>query len=338
MSQQLLPEWAPQRLIQLCWPSQPQYWGNHIQAAQHTHSQIIAHISQYQGVLLLHSPSIASNLLRQQLESAGAKLSNVNLVAQDNNDIWCRDYGPISVSGPTGNQLLDFTFTGWGGKFPADLDNAATSALVAKGLYTNVSAFPLILEGGAIDYDGNGTLITTKACLLNPNRNPEWSMQDYQNFFAEQLGIQQVIWLENGYLKGDDTDSHVDMLARFAANNRLIFQGCERPEDEHFAPLQALKAELSQCRNQQGQPYHLVELPFPDARIDEDGERLPASYANFLITNQQVLVPIYGCEADAKALSQIAQCFSDREIIGINCEALIQQYGSLHCATMQVAA
>lgn len=333
----LLPEWAPQRLVQLCWPSQAEYWGEHLTAAQQTHSQIIANITQYQQALLIHTPEVAIDNIQAMLTRAGTKLENLSLVAQENNDIWCRDYGPISVSDENQSQLLDFTFTGWGGKFPAQKDNAATKRLVEKGLYPAVTSFDLILEGGAIDYDGNGTLITTTACLLNENRNPDWSKQDYEDFFYQHMGIENVIWLDNGWLRGDDTDSHVDMLARFAPHNRILFQSCADRNDEHYQALSDLENELQKALNKAGKSYDLVKLPLPEARYDNDGDRLPASYANFLITNEQVLVPTYGCRQDEEALALIGQCFSDRRIVGINCEALIQQYGSLHCATMQVA-
>lgn len=340
---QLLPEWAPQRLIQMCWPSQREYWGKQTDAAQQTHSQIIRHISQYQQVLLICSPDVDLGHLQTALVDAGAKLENLRLVAQANNDIWCRDYGPLSVTNNGKTQLLDFQFTGWGGKFPAQLDNAATQKLVsAKAYGLDAQSHALILEGGAIDYDGNGSLLTTTACLLNPNRNPYLSKADYEHFMAEQMGIQRIHWLEQGYLAGDDTDSHVDMLARFAppqdGQGCIIYQGCERSEDEHYVALQALADELAALRDINEQAYRLVVLPFPDARYDSDGDRLPASYANFLITNQEVLVPAYGCGADEAARLLIAACFPNRSTISINCEALIHQYGSLHCATMQVAA
>ena len=333
----LLPEWAPQRLVQLCWPSQKEYWGNHLQQAQQTPCQIITEVSRYQVALMLHSPECVACDIKALLKAAGADIDNVILVAQENNDIWCRDYGPISVKTAQGSRLLDFVFTGWGGKFPAHEDNQATARLVQKGLYSKPKSFDLILEGGAIDCDGNGTLLTTTNCLLNPNRNAEWDKSDYETFFAKHFGVEKVLWLEQGWLRGDDTDSHVDMLARFAPNNRILFQGCDNPDDEHYQALQALKAELSACTNASGTPYELVELPFPEARFDDEGERLPASYANFLITNEQVLVPIYNNDTDALALEKIGKCFPGRPAVGINCEALIQQYGSLHCATMQIA-
>lgn len=338
MPNRLLPEWAPQRQIQLCWPSQADYWGAQLAAAQHTHSEIITQVSQYQTVLLIHCPSIDPSDIQQSLSNHGANLDNVSLIAQANNDIWCRDYGPISVTTAFGGQLLNFVFTGWGGKFPAHLDNAASQALADKGHYpAPLKSIDLILEGGAIDYDGAGSLITTTACLLNSNRNTGWNRSDYEALLAQQMGIRQIHWLEQGWLRGDDTDSHVDMLARFAPNNLIIYQGCDNRNDEHYAPLQALASELATLRNIDKQAYTLVELPFPSAHFDEDGERLPASYANFLITNQQVLVPAYDCPQDEVARQRIAACFTNRETVSINCEALIHQYGSLHCATMQIA-
>lgn len=339
---ELLPEWAPQRLIQLCWPSQREYWGQQIDAAQQTHCQIIRHISQYQKVLLIHCPSASSDSIKAQLSKAGANLARVALVAQENNDIWCRDYGPLSLSDGKQAQLLDFVFTGWGNKFVADLDNAATQKLAKGGHYgLNVVSHQLILEGGAIDYDGNGSLLTTTACLLNPNRNASWNKRQYETFMATHMGVRQVHWLEQGYLAGDDTDSHVDMLARFAPahgnKNVIIYQACNQPEDEHYSALQALAAELANLKDINGNAYQLEALPFPKAHFDSNGERLPASYANFLITNQEVLVPAYGGSADEIARKAIAKHFPDRRTVSINCQSLIHQYGSLHCATMQIA-
>lgn len=339
---QLLPEWAPQGSIQLCWPSQREYWGDQTEAAQATHCDIISHISQYQAVLLIHSPDCPSEAITQQLADAGAVLARITLVAQPNNDIWCRDYGPISAQADNGaRELHDFVFTGWGGKFPAQQDNAASASLAQRGHYPYpLRSHQLILEGGAIDYDGNGSLLTTQACLLNPNRNANWNTADYETFFQQQLGIQQIHWLSQGYLAGDDTDSHVDMLARFAPSNDqggvIIYQGCQDPADEHYQALNALRDELETLRDCDGQAYQLVELPFPPAHYD-DGERLPASYANFLITNQEVLVPAYGGATDETARQRIARCFPNRTAVSINCTPLIHQYGSLHCATMQIA-
>ena len=342
---ELVPEWAPQRLVQMCWPSQREYWGDQTDAAQQTHCQIISHISQYQAVLLIHAPDCAAQQIREQLKQTGAVLERVSLVAQVNNDIWCRDYGPLSTKTANGDvELLDFTFTGWGGKFPAELDNAATQKLAQQGCYgLSPTTHSLILEGGAIDYDGRGSLLTTRACLLNPNRNSSWNETDYEAFFQQHLGVKQILWLSQGYLAGDDTDSHVDMLARFAPSQDedkqgvIIYQGCQQSDDPHYQPLQALASELAELKDSNGQAYQLVELPFPSAKFDADGERLPASYANFLITNQEVLVPAYGDTTDEIARQRIAACFPNRNTVSINCEALIHQYGSLHCATMQVA-
>jgi len=193
-----------------------------------------------------------------------------------------------------------------------------------------------VLEGGSIDSDGQGTLLTTTACLLAPTRNPSLDQAGIESSLAQYLGVQRVLWLRHGRLEGDDTDSHIDMLARFCDPVTLAYSCCDDEADEHFAPLQAMKKELASFRTLAGEPYRLVPLPLPQAIFNAQGRRLPASYANFLIINNAVLVPLYDDHADEIAITNLQRCFPDRQIVGINCLAIIQQYGSLHCLTMQL--
>jgi agmatine/peptidylarginine deiminase len=193
----------------------------------------------------------------------------------------------------------------------------------------------LVLEGGSLESDGKGTILTTSECLLSKNRNEHLSKIQIEQHLKENFGAERVLWLNHGYLAGDDTDSHIDTLARFCNEKTIAYVGCENPEDEHYEALLQMKKELQQFTDVNGNHYQLVELPLPDACFDEDGKRLPATYANFTIVNGAVLVPVYGVLQDEKALEILQNCFPKREIIGVNCRILIEQHGSLHCVTMQ---
>jgi agmatine/peptidylarginine deiminase len=196
----------------------------------------------------------------------------------------------------------------------------------------------LILEGGSIDSDGRGTLLTTRHCLLNPQRNPEYDCVGLEGLFGQIFGTRQVLWLDHGELEGDDTDGHIDTLARFCDEHTIAYVRCDDPQDSHYAPLREMERELQAFRDSDGRPYGLVPLPLPAPKRDEHGKRLPATYANFLIINGAVLVPVYGDAQDAVALECLAPCFPGREIVPIHCLPLIHQYGSLHCVTMQLPA
>jgi agmatine/peptidylarginine deiminase len=234
--------------------------------------------------------------------------------------------------------LHDFTFDGWGGKYPAALDNRVSRSLFDGGIFDNVEFLQqqLVLEGGSIDTDGRGSLLSTTRCLLESGRNPGYDRTRLEACLRELLGVERVLWLRHGELAGDDTDAHVDMLARFCSPGTIAYSSCNDPQDEHFAPLAAMERELQAFRTREGRPYELVPLPLPRPVLDESGRRLPASYANFLIINGAVLVPVYADPADAVALAALAGCFPGRRVEPLNCLPLIQQNGSLHCATMQL--
>lgn len=254
------------------------------------------------------------------------------------NDTWARDHGPITVDDDGAPLVLDFGFNAWGGKFPWDKDNALNARLKQQGAFgqTPLQAVDMILEGGSIESDGEGTLLTTGSCLLAPTRNPHLDQGGVERELRRHLGVDRFLWLENGYLAGDDTDSHIDTLARFCNPRRICYVRCDDPQDEHYEALRAMEQELQAFRQRSGEPYDLVALPWPDAIHDEDGERLPATYANFLIINGAVLLPIYQVPQDAAAIAAIRRCFPDHDVVTIDCRALIAQHGSLHCVTMQI--
>ena len=259
-------------------------------------------------------------------------------------DTWARDHAFLTVLSDNGAELLDFRFNGWGGKFAAARDNAINRRLFDTGWLHGhyVSALDFELEGGAIESDGAGTLLTTAACLLNPNRRlegdavPVPDRGQVELLLRERLGAERILWLHHGYLAGDDTDSHIDTLARLCPNHTIVYVKCDDPSDEHHAELQAMEAELEALRTADGRPYRLLALPMPDAIHDEAGERLPATYANFLIMNRAVLLPTYHQpEHDEAARKVLQRAFPQHEIVGVDCRSLIRQHGSLHCVTMQ---
>jgi agmatine/peptidylarginine deiminase len=251
-------------------------------------------------------------------------------------DTWLRDSGPITLlDGSGGFRLLDFRFTGWGGKFDAGQDDLVVERLHEAGTFlrSDRQSIDFALEGGAIDTDGAGTLLTTWQCLHE--RHPDVDRATLSQRLAGWLHQDRVLWLDHGYLEGDDTDAHVDTLARFAAPDAIVFQACDDPADSHYAELQAMGAEIAALRTRDGQPYRLFALPWAQPILD-DGRRLAASYANFLIVNGAVLMPAYGDPADAAAADVLARAFPGREIVQVPCRALIWQNGSLHCLTMQL--
>lgn len=233
---------------------------------------------------------------------------------------------------------MDFGFNGWGLKFPANFDNLISKRLKQQGvLLPNLNTIGLVMEGGSLESDGLGTILTTSECLLSPNRNPQLDRSEIEQALSSLVGAKRVLWLNNGWLAGDDTDSHVDTLARICPDNTIVYQACDHPLDEHYEPLKLMEVELKAFTAPDGSPYRLFPLPLPKARFDEQAHRLPATYANFLVINGAVLVPTY-CdpENDSKALDSIGKAFPGREIVAIDCLPLLEQHGSLHCVTMQL--
>ena len=332
-------EWAPQDVILLTWPHADSDWRPWLDQADRTFAALAAAISRYQVVIIGCHNNQHSQRVRSLLSAASARLDRCRFYLVPSNDVWARDHGPIAVYRNGRPVLLDFRFNGWGGKYPCDLDDRITARLHALGAFgaTPRESVDLILEGGSIETDGQGTLLTTAQCLLNPNRNG-LDQASLEQRLRETLGMTRFLWLRHGHLAGDDTDSHIDTLARFSDSRTILYQGCADPADLHFEPLQAMAEELRAFRTATGEPYRLIELPLPAARYDEEGQRLPAGYANFLILNGAVLMPTYDDPLDRMALERLRGCFPEQEVVGIPCATLIRQYGSLHCVTMQLPA
>ena len=254
------------------------------------------------------------------------------------NDTWARDHGFITLVDDEGHaRLLDYCFNGWGEKFEAALDNAINRRIYDEGKVKGeyVDCLDFVLEGGSIESDGEGTVFTTSSCLLAPHRNQPMTKAEIETRLKRDLCAERVLWIDYGHLVGDDTDGHIDTLVRVAPNYTLLYIGCDDEADEQYEDLKKMEAQLKTFRTLDGESYHLMKLPSPRP-IYEDGERLPATYANFLIINGAVLVPTYNQpDLDAEAMRLIGEAFPDREIVGIDCRSVIKQHGSLHCCTMQ---
>jgi len=322
----------------LTWPHPQTDWSRRLKVVEPTFTAIAREVSRREKVLIVCFDSAHQAHVNALLSQGGVDLSRVRFFTAPANDTWARDHGPITVQCSERPLLLDFGFNGWGGKYPAALDDAVTRHIYDTGAFgdTELHTVDLILEGGSIEVDGQGTLLTTEQCLLAPTRNPTISRDSLERRLAELLGLKRILWLKHGHLDGDDTDSHIDTLARFCDAQTIAYVACDDPNDQHYTDLRAMEAELRAFRAADGSPYTLVPLPWPKPKFSDDGERLPATYANFLIINGAVLVPTYDDAADAVALERLRGCFPDRAVIGINCLPLIQQFGSLHCVTMQL--
>ena len=336
-------EWAPQSAILISWPHAETDWADILDEVTECYVRMAYAIAAHQPLIILVVEGLdVSSLLEKRLPQA--VFSNITfVVVPKTNDTWVRDYGFLTVQSTGGAELMDFRFNGWGGKFKAVHDNAANRLLfetqLLRGHY--VDALDFELEGGGIESDGCGTLLTTAECLLNPNRRrqgdavPTPDKAQVEALLKERLGVERILWLHHGYLAGDDTDSHIDTLARLCPNDTIIYVQCTDTADEHYEALAEMERELQAFRTLENKSYRLIPVPLPDACYDDD-ERLPATYANFLIMNKVVLVPTYAQpDKDALALKNIQKAFPEREIIGVDCRALIRQHGSLHCATMQ---
>ncbi len=327
-------EWYPQSAVQLTWPHEDTDWAPMLDEVTACFVAIARAVVARENLLVVCRSEAA---VRRALGS-GIDYGRVLFRTLDTNDTWARDHGGISVFRDGRPAVCDFVFNGWGMKFPADRDNLITRRLFSGGVFapgvTLSPTGPFVLEGGSIESDGQGTLLTTARCLLSANRNDHLGREEVARHLQTVLGLKRILWLENGYLAGDDTDSHVDTLARFCRPDTIAYVQCTDPSDEHYEALQAMETELRAFVRPDGSPYRLIPLPMADA-VYHEGERLPATYANFLILNGAVLLPFYGSAKDETARAALQEAFPDREIVGIDCRPLIRQHGSLHCVTMQ---
>jgi agmatine/peptidylarginine deiminase len=287
--------------------------------------------------LFIVAPDPVNPTVRSALPLGNAK--NCQLSTINSNDTWARDHGFITlVDDEGGARLLDYCFNGWGEKFEAALDNAINRRIYNEGKVKGeyVDCLDFVLEGGSIESDGEGTIFTTSGCLMAPHRNQPMTQAEIEARLKHDLCAERVLWIDYGNLTGDDTDGHIDTLVRIAPNYTLLYIGCDDEADEQYADLKKMEDQLKSFRTLSGEPYKLVKLPMPRAIYDEDGLRLPATYANFLVINDAVLVPTYDQpDLDAEAMRLIGAAFPERDVVGIDCRSIIKQHGSLHCCTMQ---
>ena len=332
----MLAEWEPQKAILMALPHSSTDWNYMLGQALDQYAVITeALTSRGINVIMLCAD-------RPQAEKTLAQCdqNHLTLVDAEYNDTWTRDYGPITVIKEDHKRLLDFGFNGWGLKFASDKDNLVNlglrdSLIILPQEYRNERDFTL--EGGSIETDGQHTLMTTSRCLCSPNRNGGKTKEELNAILEQRLGVDHVLWVDYGEMAGDDTDSHIDTLARLAPDDTIIFTGCRNIDDSHFESLLHMRAQLEMFRTREGHPYNLVELPMPAPIYSDEGQRLPATYANYLVTDRVVFMPTYGQPVtDDLACRTMRIAFPDHEIVGIPCLALIQQHGSLHCATIQL--
>lgn len=336
-ARRLPPEWAPQAAMLLVWPRSAGDWGGCLAAARDTIATMAAVLAERQPVILVAADAECRQSIddHPQLRDATPPV----VVDAPNDDIWVRDTGPLTVFDDE-RVFVDFRFDGWGGRFSAHNDDRLTVALHAAGVLGRgtLERRSAVLEGGSIESSGTGALLTTERCLLAGRRNPGLNRAGVEAMLEDAFGANTIHWLAHGDLIGDDTDGHIDTLARFVAADTIAYQGCADDTDPHFAQLSAMRRELEELRDPNGTAYRLVELPLPAPIHDlDDGHGLPAGYANFVIANGCVLIPAFDDPADAVARQRLAECFPEREIVPIDSRALIRQHGGLHCASMQIA-
>lgn len=331
-------EWEPQSAVLIAWPHHSGDFVGNLADVEDSYRVIAETISRYQTVVIVCQDNEHQRHIEQQLQAA--KQEAVIFAHAPVNDIWVRDTAPLSIETEDGYSLINFQFNAWGNKYAYQDDNALSERLYEQGLFgkTPFQNFNMVLEGGSVESDGMGAVMTTRQCLLNPNRNPELSADEIAARLQQALGAERILWVNQEHLAGDDTDAHIDTLARFCSPDSIAYCSSVDEEDKHYAALKNMEAQLQSFRTHDGKPYRLTALPLPAPVFDEDGKRLPANYANFLIINGAVLVPNYNDPMDAIAMSRLAACFPDREVIAIPCRPLVHQYGSLHCMSMQFPA
>lgn len=326
-------EWHPQSAIQITWPHNDTDWVEIIDEVTAFYVELSKEILKQTQLLI-----VCNEVAEVKKYFTSSEQANLIFAEVRSNDTWSRDHGAISVFINNQPVIYDFGFNAWGLKFPANHDNQITQKLFAKSIFANEVKYhnhlDFILEGGAIESDGEGTLLTTSKCLLAPNRNQPLTKDEIEEFLKKTLGLEQILWLNHGYLSGDDTDNHIDTLARFCNETTIAYVQCTDEEDEHYQELNKMEEELAAFRRLDGEPYNLIPLPMAEP-VYEDDYRLPATYANFLIMDNVVLMPTYCTKKDSIAKEQLQKAFPDKEVIGIDCRTLIKQHGSLHCITMQ---
>ncbi|NJK92743.1 MAG: agmatine deiminase family protein [Blastochloris sp.] len=331
-------EWEPHEATWLAWPANPETWPEHMEQARQVYAQMIAALSQHETVFVLAQGCEADDSIEAHLSQHPCQRDRIRICHIPYNDSWMRDAGPIFITHPGHAQhpivAHDFIFNAWGKKYePYDADDAIPQHAL-RLLNLPMIQHDFVLEGGSIDVNGQGCVLTTRQCLLNPNRNPTLSQEQIESRLKRYLGVTQVLWLDNG-IEGDDTDGHVDDITRFVSPRRIFTVVENNRQDANYEPLLNNAQKLREMRDQDGNPFEVIELPMPDIRVEGPFGRSPASYANFLIANNCVLVPVYSAPNQNEALSLFRDAFPDRQIVPIECSGLVAGLGSIHCVTQQ---
>ncbi len=330
-------EWEHQSGVLISWPTNSTDWCDNLADAEATYVELTKLIAQNCHAYICCDDSDTRQHVQQCCNKAGIPSERFELFTIPYDDTWTRDYGPISLVRENEVVWLNFKFNAWGNKHPHKQDNLLTSLLHQQFSPKRVlETINFVLEGGSIECDGHNTIITTSLCLLDPARNSGLSKKQIEDRLKSSLGVQRVLWLDHGHIKGDDTDAHIDTLARFCSPDTITYVQCIDPADPHFESLSRMEKQLKSFTQTNGQPYNLIPLPLPTACFNQQGQQLPATYANFLILNGCVIAPVYSVDSDSLAMVQLQKCFPRHTIIPIQCRSLIEQYGSLHCITMQI--
>ena len=334
-------EWEPQSGAMLTWPHEHSDWATVLPEVEPVYLALAREISVRQKLLIVCYDELHVAHVHKRLRASEVNERNVGLYIAPSNDTWARDHGPITIDHEGELRLLDFHFNGWGGKYAHALDNAITRCLHSAGAFGEIrlDTIDLVLEGGGLEFDGSGTVLATARSLLTPSRNPGLTQRALERRLAECLGVKRLLLLRHGGIVGDDTDGHIDTLARFCDSDTIAYVDGGPADDPQRAAREAMAKELAELRTRAGKPYRLVPLPAPPPIHDGAGRRLPATYANFALINGAVLVPVYGADtADALACERLAACFPQRRLSPIDARPLIRQLGSLHCAIMHFPA
>jgi agmatine deiminase len=329
----MLPEWEEQEAVMLAWPHADTDWQPWLAQIQQDYVELAVAIAREVPPLILCRDAEQQADIRARLGTRC--LHRPRLVIVPYNDTWCRDYGPVAIREDQQLVLLDFCFNGWGDKYDASLDNAVNSQLAAVW-QAPLRSIDYELEGGSIETDGEGSLLTTVQCLMESNRNTAFDRSAVEQHVLSLLGLDHALWIGEGGLSGDDTDSHIDNLVRFCSPDTIAYLHCADSADEHYEGLCKMAEQVKALRKADGTPYRCVPVGMPAPHHDESGNRLPASYVNFLILNNSVLVPVFGCPQDAAAMDVLAECFPGKRIVPVPGSNLIRQFGGPHCATMQL--
>lgn len=330
-------EWERQSGIQLAWPHANTDWKPYLDDIRKVFVDM-AKVITNEELLLIVTPEVDEVRYRLAQELTTVQFDNIIFYDIDTNDTWARDHAPMTlISDCNEARILDFKFNGWGEKFEWRKDNAITAKLNDSAAfnadYENDTDF--VLEGGSIESDGKGSIFTTSFCLMADHRNQPLTREKVEERLLKSLHAERIVWLHNGQLIGDDTDGHIDTIVRLAPNDTIVYNGCDDEQDEQYRDFRSLEKQLQKIRTIDGKPYNLLRLPMPDAMYDE-GERLPATYANFVITNKSVICPTYlQPTKDRIAMEVLQRAFPNHNIVGIDASTVVRQHGSLHCLTMQ---